>query len=88
MNKGFWKGLIYGFIGTLPLYLMLNGAFWILQNLGIIQPGKNPILIILIYVIVIVVYFIWVIVYFRRQSSKNLEKLKEEVEEITGKKLS
>lgn len=88
MNKGFWKGLIYGFVGTIPLYLILNVAFWILQNLGILEPGKNPTLVIVAYAVVILIYFILILLYFRNQSSQNLEKLKKEVEQITGRKLS
>ncbi len=87
MNKGFWKSLIYGFAGTIPLYLILNMTFWILQSLGVIQPGENPALVIGTYAIVVLIYFILIVVYFRNQSSKNLEKLKKDVEQITGKRL-
>ncbi len=67
---------------------MLNGTFWALQNLGLIKPGENPALIIGIYALVFLIYYILVAIYFRRNSAKNLEKLKKEVEEITGKKLT
>ena len=88
MNKGFWKGLRNSFIATFPLYLMLNGVFWIIQKMGLVKEGMNIGLFIGLYAIVILSYLILAKMYFRKKSANNLQKLKREVEEVTGKKLT
>ncbi|MEK7616440.1 MAG: hypothetical protein AAB414_00090 [Patescibacteria group bacterium] len=88
MNKGFWKGLRNSFIATFPLYLMLNGVFWIIQKMGLVKEGMNIGLFIGLYAVVILSYLILAKMYFRKKSANNLQKLKREVEEVTGKKLT
>ncbi len=89
MSKGFWKGMKYSFLGAIPLNLLLILAFNILQKLGVIHTEvTNPAFIIGVYTIVFLIYIVAVIFYFKRQSSENLEKLKKDVEGITGRKLT
>lgn len=89
MNKGFWKGAGYSFFVGSSLNLLLVLAFNILQKIGIIHTGdNNPSLILGIYAIVLLIYALAAIFYFKRQSSENLEKLKKEVENVTGRKLT
>lgn len=88
MTKGFWKGFGYSFLAGSFLNLLLVVAFNILQKMGIIHTGaNNPFLILGIYAIVLLIYIITAKFYFKQQSSKNLEKLKKEVENVTGRKL-
>lgn len=88
MSKGFWKGVVYSFLGAIPLNLLLILAFNILQRLGIIHTeGNNLIIFFGVYTGVFLVYILAVIFYFKRQSSENMEKLKRDVEEITGRNL-
>lgn len=89
MSKGFWKGAGYSFLVGSFLNLLLIFAFNILRNMGIIHTEENnPFLILGVYAVVLLIYTLAAIFYFRRQSSENLEKLKEEVENVTGRKLS
>lgn len=88
MNKGFWKGLSFSFsIGTL-LNLLLYVVAYILQKSGFIKNKENNFLfIVLIYAAVFTIYFLATKRYFKHQSEENLEKLKKDVEKITGRKL-
>lgn len=89
MNKNFIKYSIFGFLGSVPLNLLLFGTFDILTKLGIPNKlGNNVGLVLLVYAIEVPLYMLFVYLYLRAQSEKNLEKLNREVEKITGKKLS
>ncbi len=88
MNKGFWKGLGYSFLAGSFLNLLLVFAFKILQKIGIIHTEENnPFLILGVYAVVLLIYTLVAVFYSKRQSSENLEKLKKEVENVTGKKI-
>lgn len=67
---------------------MLNGVFWIIQKMGLVKEGMNIGLFIGLYAVVILSYLILAKMYFRKKSANNLQKLKREVEEVTGKKLT
>lgn len=83
------KGLLWGYLGTLPLTFLLKIIFGGLESAGILHTSSNnSAFIIGIYIVVLIVYSIFVYLYLKRQSTKNLEKLKKGVEEVTGKKLS
>lgn len=89
MSKGFWKGFGYSFAAGSFLNLLLFVAFNILQRMGIIQTGaNNPFLILGVYAVVLLIYIIKTRFYLKQQSEKNLEKLKKEVENITGRNLT
>lgn len=88
MSKGFWKGAGYSFFVASLLNLLLVGAFNVLQKIGIIHSRENnPFVILGVYAIGLLIYTLAAIFYFRQQSSENLEKLKKEVENVTGRKL-
>lgn len=87
MSKDFWKGVGYSFLAGSFLNLLLISTFNILQKIGIIHTQENnPFLILGIYAVVLLTYILAAIFYSKRQSSENLEKLKREIENVTGKK--
>lgn len=87
MNRTFIKYLLFGFLGTLPLNYLLFGTFDILTKLGIPNSSNRVALFFIVYAVEIPLYMLIVYLYFKKSSEKNLEKLKKDVEEITGKKL-
>lgn len=87
MNKTFIKYALFGFLGSIPLNLLLIGTFGILSRLGILNDANRVVLFFAVYAIEIPLYMLIVHLYLKAQSEKNLEKLKKDVEKITGKKL-
>lgn len=86
MNKTFIKYLLFGFLGTVPLNFLLFWTFDILFRLGIPNDSNRVLLFFVVYLIEIPLYMLIIHFYLKAQSEKNLEKLKKDVEQITGKK--
>lgn len=87
MNKAFIQYLLFGFLGSVPLNLLLFWTFDILSRLGIPNDSNRVLLFFVVYLIEIPLYMLIIHFYLKAQSEKNLEKLKKDVEQITGKKL-
>lgn len=87
MNSTFIKYLLLGFLGTLPLNFLLFWTFDILSRLGIPNDSNRVLLFFVVYLIELPLYMLIIHFYLKAQSEKNLEKLKKDVEQITGKKL-
>jgi hypothetical protein len=87
MDRTFIKYLLFGFLGTLPLNYLLFMTFDILTKLGVPNNSNRVALFFAVYIIEIPLYILVAYLYLRMRSKENLEKLKEDIKEVTGKKL-
>lgn len=87
MNKTFIKYAVFGFLGSIPLNVLLVTTFDVLTRLGIPNDSNKVTLFFAVYAIEIPLYMFIVHLHLKALSEKNLEKLKKDVELITGKKL-